>query len=164
MKDDARTQICTFLKKHHVLTLCTAIENESWCASCFYFFDESRMTFFLMTEADTRHAKMMRENPRISGAVAGQPKIVSRIQGLQFSGSCRMLEDFEAEEARKHYLHRFPIATMASAPLWAASIETAKFTDNRLGFGTKLLWKRDKDSTTFITNSATTPRLPPAVP
>ncbi len=143
MKDEPRGRICAFLKKHHVLTLCCALENESWCASCFYVFDESNMTFFLMTEPDTQHARMMRENPKVSGAIAGQPKIIAQIQGLQFSGNCRMLEGTEAEEARKHYLRRFPIARMASAPLWAVTIETAKFTINRLGFGTKLHWTRE---------------------
>lgn len=145
MGDDARSAICAFLKKNHVLTLSTALNNESWCASCFYSFDDEEMTFFLMTELNTRHGKMMMENPKVSGTIAGQPKVVGKIQGLQFSGTARMMEGDLAGSARKIYLRRFPVAIISKAPLWAIEIDIAKFTDNRLGFGTKLHWSRKEN-------------------
>lgn len=100
------------------------------------------MCLFLLSEQETQHAQMILRNPKVSGTVAGQPRIVARIQGLQFSGICHVLEGEESKAARKLYLRRFPVALASRAPLWALKINKAKLTDNRLGFGSKILWER----------------------
>ena len=45
-----------------------------------------------------------------------------------------------AGEARSAYLRRFPYAVVADLTLWTMRPTSMKFTDNRLGFGKKLLW------------------------
>jgi uncharacterized protein YhbP (UPF0306 family) len=52
------------------------------------------------------------------------------------------------EEAamRARYVNRFPIARMLRAPVWEIRPDELKFTDNTLGFGTKLHWLRHPDS------------------
>ena len=47
---------------------------------------------------------------------------------------------------RARYVNRFPIARMLRAPVWEIRPDELKFTDNTLGFGTKLHWLRHSDS------------------
>lgn len=52
-----------YLKKNHVLTLCTGSGDTLWAANCFYVLDETGIAFWLMTEETTRHGELMRLNP-----------------------------------------------------------------------------------------------------
>lgn len=48
-------------------------------------------------------------------------------------------------EGRKAYLKRFPFALAVKLDLWILHIDYIKMTDNRLGFGSKLLWLREDE-------------------
>jgi len=48
-----------------------------------------------------------------------------------------------ASECRTAYLLRFPFALAAKLDLWVLYIDYLKMTDNRLGFGKKLEWRRE---------------------
>jgi uncharacterized protein YhbP (UPF0306 family) len=51
------------------------------------------------------------------------------------------LEGDELKKARSAYLKRFPIARlMPDLNLWILSPDFIKMTDNRFGFGKKLIW------------------------
>jgi uncharacterized protein YhbP (UPF0306 family) len=50
----------------------------------------------------------------------------------------------DASECRSAYLRRFPFALAAKLDLWVLYIDYLKMTDNRLGFGKKLEWRRPK--------------------
>jgi uncharacterized protein YhbP (UPF0306 family) len=43
------------------------------------------------------------------------------------------------------YLKRFPYAVLSGTPIWIVEITYAKFTDNRLGFGKKIIWKKNPE-------------------
>lgn len=133
------SHLLRYLKKQHVLSLCTSDGDDLWCANCFYVFDETRMAFWLMTGPDTRHGALMLRNSRVAGTVNGQPKSVLLIKGVQYRGHGRLAED---EQALKAYQRRFPVAKKVTAPLWEIAIEELKMTDNALGFGSKIVWQR----------------------
>ena len=133
------SHLLRYLKKQHVLSLCTSDGDDLWCANCFYVFDEARMAFWLMTGTDTRHGALMLHNSRVAGTVNGQPKSVLLIKGVQYRGRGRLTED---EQALKAYQRRFPVAKKVTAPLWEIAIEELKMTDNALGFGSKIVWQR----------------------
>lgn len=141
--EEARSKICEYLKKQHVVTVCVANKTgESWCASCFYAFDKETMTFYFLTDPVTKHGSWMEQNAKVSGTVASQPRMIQRIQGLQYTGTARIIPGGEDSVARRLYMKTFPMAVVSKTPIWSLEIETAKFTDNRLGFGTKVLWSR----------------------
>lgn len=141
MFDNDRLSVITrYLKKQHVLTLCSG--NPVWCANCFYLFNAEKVAFWLMTETTTRHGAQMREDPQVAGTVSGQPKSVLLIKGVQYAGRIALLENEEEQVARKAYIKRFPIAAKVSAPLWEIKLDELKMTDNALGFGKKLTWTR----------------------
>ena len=138
--NDQLSAIARYLKKQHVLTLCSG--NPVWCANCFYLFNAEKVAFWLMTETTTRHGAQMREDPQVAGTVSGQPKSVLLIKGVQYAGRIALLENEEEQVARKAYIKRFPIAAKVSAPLWEIKLDELKMTDNAVGFGKKLAWTR----------------------
>jgi len=95
-----------YLKKQHVLSLCTTDGDDIWCANCFYVFDEASMAFWLMTEPNTRHGALMQRNPRIAGSVNGQPKSVLLIKGVQYQGVIQRLDGERETVARKAFSGR----------------------------------------------------------
>ncbi|MGE9552672.1 YhbP family protein [Erwinia amylovora] len=139
---DPLQAIARYLQKQHVLSVCGG--EPVWCANCFYIFDPKKTVFWIMTEQDTRHGANFASHSPVAGTVNGQPKSVLLIKGVQYSGRVRLLEGEEKAEARKAYVKRFPVALKVSAPLWEIRLDELKMTDNALGFGKKLQWKREE--------------------
>ena len=46
------------------------------------------------------------------------------------------------KKCRKKYLKRFPYAVLMKTQLWIVELTFVKFTDNRLGFGKKIIWEK----------------------
>jgi len=126
-----------------VLSLCSAADDQLWCANCYYVFDDARMVFWIMTEPDTRHGALMLKNPQIAGTVNGQPRSVLLIKGVQYRGRILRLEEEAEKAARAAYQKRFPVSRKVSAPLWEIQLDEVKMTDNALGFGRKISWQRE---------------------
>ena len=127
--------ITAFLKKHHLLSLCTSHDNMPYCASCFYAFLEGSTTFVIATDVTkTRHGREAIENAHVAGTVALETKLVGKIQGVQFSGEFQEAN----KQEKKAYFKRFPCALAMQPTLWSIKITYLKFTDNTLGFGKKL--------------------------
>lgn len=134
--------IVRYLNQQHVLSLCCSDAEALWCANCFYVFDEARMAFWVMTEAETRHGALMAQRSQVAGTVNGQPKTVMLIKGVQYRGQAHRLHGERESQARAAYCQRFPVARAVSAPLWEIILDEVKMTDNALGFGKKLQWLR----------------------
>jgi len=135
--------ILEFLKKHHVLTLATAINNEPWCANCFYSFLKDEMILVFTSDEKTKHIQDALQNHIVAGSIVLETSVVGKIQGIQLTG---ILTESSGELGSKEqisYLKRFPFAVLSNTKLWMFRIKTVKMTDNRLGFGKKLYWERD---------------------
>ena len=135
-------KIIAFLKKHHVLTLATTVDNQPWCANCFYAFNEQSMSLVFTSGYETRHIKEGTQNPKVAGSIVLETSVVGKIQGIQFSGELLLPEGEMADQIKHAYLKRFPFAALMETTLWVLRIDYAKMTDNRLGFGKKLIWTR----------------------
>ena len=66
--------------------------------------------------------------------------MIGRIRGIQFSGILYKLKETELRSAKRSYLRRFPVARFSALTLWGICPDRIKMTDNRLGFGKKLIW------------------------
>ncbi len=138
------SRIIRFIKKHHTLSLATSGGNIPWCCSCFYVYDEKENKFIITSDTDTRHASEFLVQPEVSGTIALETLIVGKIQGIQFSGTVKKPMGREAEQAKRAYIKRFPVAALAELTLWDIEINYIKFTHNQLGFGKKLIWMKNK--------------------
>jgi uncharacterized protein len=137
------SRIIKFLRKHHVLTIATTVENEPWCANCFYAYLEEENLLVFTTDADTRHGKEFIKNPLVAGSVVLETMVIGRIRGIQFQGIVSEPEGEMLTKAKWAYLKKFPPAVLMDTHLWVVKPTLIKMTDNRLGFGKKLLWTHD---------------------
>ena len=125
------------------MTLATvSADSEPWCSTCFYAYDAAHNRFIFASDETTRHGSEMMRNPGVAAAIALETKITGRIRGIQMTGSVNRVDTMDHEKASSLYLKRFPIAAFVKTTLWILEPEHIKMTDNRLGFGTKLVWHR----------------------
>ena len=138
------SRILDFIGEHHVLTVaCASLDGALWCANAFYVFDEKEEGFIITSEAKTRHAQLFLENPQVTGSIVLETETVGMIRGLQFSGTVRRCESGLFDRCRLRYLKRFPYAVFKGGEIWLIIPDKMKYTDNRLGFGKKLLWEKE---------------------
>lgn len=136
-------KITEFLKKHHVVTIATCESNQAWCFNAFYVFDEENQSLIITSHEDTKHIQQVRHNTIVAGSVVLETEMVGKVQGLQFVARMTQCDGDEEKRAGKLYTKRFPFATLVPKVLWTISLSEAKYTDNTLGFGKKLLWTRE---------------------
>jgi hypothetical protein len=134
-------RIIRFFRKHHVLTVATSINGEPWCANCFYVYLEDTNSLVFTTGHETRHGREFLKNRLVAGSVVLETAVLGKIQGIQFQGMVSEPEGELSEMARRSYLKRFPVAMLMETNLWVVELTYIKMTDNRLGFGKKIIWE-----------------------
>jgi uncharacterized protein len=137
-------RIIRFLRKHHVLTIATSIGNESWCANCFYVYMDDEEALVFTTDKETRHGQEFAKNPMVAGSVVLETRIIGKIRGIQFQGTISEPEGVLLVKVKNAYLNRFPVAMLVETHLWVVDLTYIKMTDNRLGFGKKIIWEREE--------------------
>lgn len=141
MQPDAR--IAQFINRHQVLTLATCVHEEPWCAHCFYAYLPESVSFVFTSDTHTRHIEQICHNCYVGGGIVLESRMVGHLQGLQFQGVVTPIDAALQAEAERIYLQRFPVARLMETHLWLLDITVMKYTDNRLGFGKKLHWRRE---------------------
>jgi uncharacterized protein YhbP (UPF0306 family) len=139
-------RIIKFFRKHHVLTIATSNGSEPWCASCFYVYMEDENVLVFTSDLKTRHGQEFLKNAEVAGNIYLETRIIGKIRGIQFRGTIEEPEGDLALKARNAYIKRFPVAMLMDTHLWVVSLTLIKMTDNRLGFGKKLLWTAAKEN------------------
>jgi uncharacterized protein YhbP (UPF0306 family) len=127
-----------FIVEHHILTLATCKENIPQCATLFFVYDTVHVSFIVASDTKTEHIQNLLRNENVAGTIALETKSIGKIQGVQFQAKMSLSEDLED---KKQYFKVFPYALAMNPTLWKIKILSMKLTDNRLGFGTKLIWK-----------------------
>ncbi|HBX49625.1 MAG: hypothetical protein A2309_03310 [Bacteroidetes bacterium RIFOXYB2_FULL_35_7] len=143
-------KIIAFLKKHHVLTLATVDANQPYCCNCFYVYDEDKNQFIFVSDNHTRHVNEAVLNNKIAGSVVLETSTVGKIQGIQFTGIMNEVKESEKAQIKFHYLKKFPFAIVIKTTFWIIDIHLIKMTDNRLGFGKKLIWSKETMETKIV--------------
>jgi uncharacterized protein YhbP (UPF0306 family) len=136
-------RILDFIMEHHVLSLAVSTPKGPWCASCFYVYIKEMNRFILTSDPDTRHIQeIVRNNSTtVAGTIALETKVTGKIRGIQFTGQMKLLQGEELKVARQSYIEKFPVARFIKLYLWGLQPDHIKMTDNRLGFGKKLVWQ-----------------------
>lgn len=135
-------KIIRFIKKHHVLTLATTVNNKPWCCNCFYAYLEDENTLVFTSDDETKHIHDVKLNNFVAGSIVLETNVVGRIKGLQFQGTIIKAEGERLKKAQSAYLLRFPYALLMKTNLWCLDISLLKYTDNSMGFGKKLNWNK----------------------
>ncbi len=134
-------RIKEFFLKHHIFTLATAFNNIPYVATCFYCFDEDNLALIFASSKESEHMRHALSNPEVACAIHLSTHKIGTIQGVQCRGRV-----YEASKVQKErYFAKYPLAKAMSSSIWALQLEWVKMTDNRLGFGKKLIWSRLAD-------------------
>ena len=131
-------KIDTFLQEHHVLSLATCSQSELSSCNLFYVYDKDTNSFIVASSEDTNHIQHILQNSLVAGTVVLETKTIGKIQGVQFKGEFVGLEE---SSLKKLYFKTFPYALAMNPKLWQIKINYFKMTDNRLGFGKKIIWQ-----------------------
>jgi uncharacterized protein YhbP (UPF0306 family) len=125
-----------FIAKHHILTLATCKDNTPQCATLFFAYNADDISFIVASDTKTEHIQNVLENSSVAGTIALETKSVGKIEGIQFKAEMYLCED----EDKKLYFKTFPYALAMNPTLWKIKLLHVKLTDNRLGFGKKIIW------------------------
>ena len=137
-------RIKEFINKHHVLTLATSQNNIPYSANCFYVYYEDENMLVFTTDYKTKHAQDALAQNKVAGSIVLETNVVGKIQGVQFQGKMYEPTDELLKKVKNRYLKRFPVAMLMKTNLWVIDLGFLKFTDNRLGFGKKLIWGKEE--------------------
>jgi len=132
-------KITAFIQEHHLLSLATVYESRPQCCNLFYAYIEDENCFIVASDVETEHAANVLKNPNIAFTIALETAVIGKIQGLQVKGTMQIADDLKAKQ---YYFKAFAYAKLMKPTLWRICAQQMKLTDNRLGFGKKLLWKR----------------------
>ncbi|OHD84139.1 MAG: hypothetical protein A2Y52_09005 [Sulfuricurvum sp. RIFCSPLOWO2_02_43_6] len=127
-----------FIHEHHLLSL-ASMGDRLWCCSMFYAYDPLSVSFIVASDETSEHMKNVAQNFHVAGTVALETKTVGKIQGIQFVG----VMDKAEKKAHELYFEAFPYARIMNPTLWVIRLDEVKMTDNTLGFGKKVTWKRE---------------------
>ena len=146
MEQMIKNRILTFIHEHHIFTLAITRDNRPWCATCYYVYLEDLNLFVFTSDHDTKHITDVvgSGNYYVAGTIALETRMTGKIRGIQFAGLMKELTRNDLKTAKSAYLKAFPIAHLTRLHLWGLEPEIIKMTDNRLGFGKKLIWRRNE--------------------
>jgi len=136
MKKDLE-KISAFIAKHHVMSLATTDALKPSVCSLFYAYDASSLSFVVASSEDTLHGKNVLQNSAVAGNIYLETEEVGKIEGLQFDGVMTLLHE---SSLKKLYFKRFPYALALMPKLWQIEVKNFKLTDNKLGFGKKIIY------------------------
>ena len=135
-------RIVKFLRRHHVMTLATCHDNRPWCCQCFYVYVDRLCGLVFTSDTTTRHIAEALQQPCVAGSIVLETSVVGKIRGIQLEGKIVEADGELLKEIKTAYMKRFPFALLMDTKLWFLELTSIKMTDNRLGFGKKLNWKR----------------------
>ena len=137
MSEDLQ-HINSFLEEHHVMSLATTGDDALSVCSLFYVYIASLESFVVASSLETTHIKHIEKNTSVAGNILLETKKVGEIKGVQFRGEFSKLE---SSTLKMHYFKKFPYSLALNPTLWQIKVDYFKMTDNKLGFGKKLIWK-----------------------
>lgn len=95
-----------YLAEHHVMTLATHAEGRPWASPVFYV--SSGFDLYFISNPSSRHVSNLASDPRVAGAIHGQPRFWQEIRGLQLEGVAAMIPASRYTAVMTMYLEKFP--------------------------------------------------------
>ena len=122
------------------MTFSTSTDNIPYSATCFYAYDEKENILIFASDEETKHIQNALKNKFVAGAIFLNTKNIAKIKGVQFQGV--FIKDLKKEK-EDIYFKKFPFSLALKPKLWGIELFFIKMSDNSLGFGKKIVWKRD---------------------
>jgi len=137
-------RIAAFIEKQKTASVCCLDDaGNPYCFSVFFVFDEERQQLYFKSSANSKHAQFLSKNIHIAGTILPDKLNLLAIRGVQFTGFIKRDQSSPAETSRDEYHKHIPLAFTMPGEVWTIQLETVKFTDNSLGFGKKIFWRKE---------------------
>ncbi len=136
-------RITEFISENDVMTIASSSQNQPYCAAVFYVYIPEKNLMCFMSDKTTRHIQEIILNDCVSGTILPKNVSIAKVKGLQFTGKIFEPEDSTKKECIFNYHKLYPMAILHPSTLWVIEPDFFKLTDYRLGFGKKLLWKKE---------------------
>ena len=102
-----RSLIEEYMNKAVLMQVATVHENKPWVCSVYFAYDE-QLSLYWISSVDRRHSRELSENPFVSGAIVLPHTPGDDVQGIQFEGTAKRINDSsEATIGMKYYATRF---------------------------------------------------------
>ena len=135
-------KITSFISEEKNLTLCTSNDNIPYCASCFYAYVPEENLLVFKSDKNSKHITDALLNDAVAGTIIPDLSKIGIIKGIQYTGKLLMPGGDLLEKIKKAYYGRFPFSVAMAGDLWAIELISIKMTDNKLGFGKKIIWEK----------------------
>lgn len=141
MPNPIPVDITKFLSKQTCVNICCLDEeNNPYCFTCFYHFDEGNNCLYFKSQMNTHHAKLLEKNGTIAGTILEDTLDKILLKGIQLTGKVKRNSMMDISASFKYHA-KYPIATTVPGDIWTVQLEVIKFTDNGQGFGHKTHWE-----------------------
>ena len=134
-------RIIDFLSNNHLLSLATSKENIPHACNCYYVYDQTQQVLIFSSDSKTKHANHFLDNPNVSASISKDNIDYKKIQGIQLTGVVHSIQK-DLDRYTEVYSNKFPFVKNMPLSLWFLEIISVKMTDNNLGFGNKINWKK----------------------
>lgn len=142
--------IIQFLQEQACASVCcVGATGKPYCFSCFYAFNNTTGLFYFKSSANSHHAGLMQENPFVAGTILPGKLNKMSTKGIQFEAVVLDTQLPFVKRTLGIYLKKHPLALAVPGDIWALQINYIKMTDSTLGFGKKIIWKRDETQDSF---------------
>lgn len=144
MFESIHPHISLFLEKQTVASVCCVDEQGNpYCFSCFYVFNSREAALYFKSSPSAHHSPILLKNPVVAGTVLPDKLNILQVKGIQFEGELLPADHLLAKKAAASYYKKNPAAVVIPGEIWTIQVNHIKFTDNTLGFGTKISWYRE---------------------
>ncbi|MBA3901224.1 MAG: pyridoxamine 5'-phosphate oxidase family protein [Bacteroidetes bacterium] len=140
------TPILKYLEENSMFTLATSTQNIPHCAICFYVYDEDNNTLIFKSKEVTRHVQEAIKNKMVAGSITSAYNNITKIKGIQFSGTFKLPLNQEQIRMQNLYNLKFPVSKLFPGTIYAVALDYIKMTDNTLGMGKKRIWEKSETS------------------
>ncbi|AUI66172.1 MULTISPECIES: pyridoxamine 5'-phosphate oxidase family protein [Glaesserella] len=138
-------RIFSFIQKKYLCTLCCAQNNIPWSNAFYYAFDEENRRLIYVTGEQTHHSQIMKNNPNVSGTIFTPTRFHPSLQGIQFTGKAKILEDEEYEIGKELYKKEYSHELIDKLSIWEVKLEYIRLIDNSLGLFATVEWTRNEE-------------------
>ncbi|MFA7237259.1 MAG: pyridoxamine 5'-phosphate oxidase family protein [Phycisphaeraceae bacterium] len=137
------TSLRRFLGEHSTLSLCTLDPSGRPHAANVYFAPDEELNLFFVSDPRSLHSRCIAGDPRVAGTVYAPVQMWQQIRGVQFHGSCAMIDPGEYAIVWKIYLDQFPHiheveSLVRSQQFYRIRPDWFRYTDNAVHFGHKV--------------------------
>ena len=125
-----------------VATVCFIDRHRPHAINCFFAHDPVKKVLVMKSAPGSGHDNLVFNGGEVAGTILPDMISLSGLRGLQFRGTTVKRELIDEKAVARIYSDKFQFARFLPGYFWLIEFSFLKFTDNRVRFGHKVIWKQ----------------------